>query len=68
MAAKSLLVQGSPHWDNNWCKASPEETQEKANQARQVPIPQHDPIFGLNGHLPKLWNGSLASAEKDGEE
>jgi uncharacterized protein YjlB len=55
--------QGSPRWDNNWCKASPEETQQKAERARQVPVPQHDPIVGLNGHLPQLWVAALASAE-----
>jgi uncharacterized protein YjlB len=53
------LHQGSPHWDNNWCKASPEETWEKAEQAKAVPIPEHDPISGFGGHLPKLWTRSM---------
>jgi hypothetical protein len=58
---ESSSDQGSPHWDNNWCKASPEETQEKAEQAKEVPVPEHDPIFGLGGHLPKLWKHSIGT-------
>jgi hypothetical protein len=60
---KGLLQQGSPHWDNNWCKASPEETWEKAVQAKAVPIPEHDPISGIGGHLPKLWTRSIGMGD-----
>ncbi|GAB7353935.1 hypothetical protein MBLNU459_g4541t1 [Dothideomycetes sp. NU459] len=54
--AGDIIVQpGSPHWDNNFCKADEQETVEKASVARKVPIPDSDPIFGFGGPLVQLW-------------
>ncbi|GAB7353934.1 hypothetical protein MBLNU459_g4541t2 [Dothideomycetes sp. NU459] len=50
-----VYPKGSPHWDNNFCKADEQETVEKASVARKVPIPDSDPIFGFGGPLVQLW-------------
>lgn len=49
------VVQGSPHWDNNFCKADEQETKAKAGNAMNVPIPEMDPIFGVGGPLTEIW-------------
>ena len=46
---------GAPHWDNNFCKAGMEETREKAEAARAVPLPDSDPVFGAGGPLVRIW-------------
>ena len=46
-----LYPKGSPHYDNNWCKADSNETAAKAANARAVPLPDFDPIYGRNGPL-----------------
>lgn len=56
-----MITQGSPHWDNNFCKADEEETSEKAQNARAVPIPEYDPIFGAGGPLVNLWKSALVA-------
>jgi len=53
--SRPIPIQGSPHWDNNFCKAEQGETQEKASNARAVPIPPYDPIYGKDGPLCKIW-------------
>ncbi|KAF2093368.1 hypothetical protein NA57DRAFT_61494 [Rhizodiscina lignyota] len=55
-----LYPKGSPKWDNNWCKAGPEETESKAQNARSVPIPQCDPLYGSDGPLVNLWTKAAA--------
>ncbi|KAI9810616.1 MAG: hypothetical protein M1827_006178 [Pycnora praestabilis] len=55
-----LYPKGSPHWDNNFCKAGGEETQEKASIARSVPIPEEDPVFGAGGPLVDIWRRAIA--------
>ncbi|KAH7357216.1 hypothetical protein BKA65DRAFT_222908 [Rhexocercosporidium sp. MPI-PUGE-AT-0058] len=50
-----LYPEGSPHWDNNFCKADEKETQQKASNARAVPLPESDPIFGIGGPLVDIW-------------
>lgn len=55
-----LYPKGSPHYDNNFCKAGPEETEEKAKNAKAVPIPECDPIYGVNGPLVDLWTKASA--------
>jgi len=60
-----LCRQGSPHWDNNFCKAGPEETEEKAQTAKKVPIPEWDPVYGRDGPLVRIWR---EAAGTDGEE
>lgn len=50
----TVYKKGSPHWDNNFCHASASETQEKAANARAVPIPECDPIYGKDGHLVRI--------------
>ncbi len=52
--------KGLPKWDMNMCKASPQETAEKAANCEQVPIPDYDPIYGFNGHLPKAWRAAAS--------
>lgn len=54
-----MTMQGSPHWDNNFCKGNAEQTREKAVNARAVPIPEMDPVFGLNGPLIGIWKRAL---------
>jgi len=54
-----LYPKGSPHWDNNMCKADPEETAEKATNARYVPIPDFDPVFGAEGPLVRIWENAI---------
>ncbi|KAF2813066.1 uncharacterized protein BDZ99DRAFT_381699 [Mytilinidion resinicola] len=56
-----LYPQGSPHWDNNFCK-KPEETAQKAENARAVPVPEYDPIHGKDGPLVYLWQNAAAVA------
>ncbi|KAH6682851.1 hypothetical protein B0J14DRAFT_133085 [Halenospora varia] len=53
-----LYPKGSPHWDNNFCKSNKEETQEKEANARAVPIPDSDPIFGIGGPLVGIWKAA----------
>jgi len=50
-----LYPEGSPHWDNNFCKADEQETKLKASNARAVPLPESDPIFGIGGPLVDIW-------------
>jgi uncharacterized protein YjlB len=57
------MDQGSPHWDNNFCKANEEETREKAANARAVPVPDSDPIFGVGGPLVGIWNKAAGATE-----
>lgn len=56
--------QGSPHWDNNFCEADEQETKNKAEIAKAVPIPEYDPLFGYHGPLVGLWK---AATVKRGE-
>ncbi|KAF2476089.1 uncharacterized protein BDR25DRAFT_300886 [Lindgomyces ingoldianus] len=55
-----LYPEGSPHWDNNFCKASAEETSEKARVAESVPIPEYDPVYGKGGPLVDIWRKAAA--------
>jgi len=57
-----LYPKGSPHWDNNFCKAGEDETAQKAANARAVPIPDSDPVFGVGGPLVAIWSQAMASA------
>jgi uncharacterized protein YjlB len=50
------MFQGSPKYDNNFCKAGAEETRKKAETARNVPIPEWDPICGHKGPLYDIWS------------
>ncbi|KAF2870025.1 hypothetical protein BDV95DRAFT_595597 [Massariosphaeria phaeospora] len=45
----------APMWDMNYCKDDAEMTATKAERCAQVPIPQADPVFGVDGPLPKIW-------------
>jgi len=55
-----LYPKGSPHWDNNFCKAGADETNEKAANARAVLLPESDPIFGAGGPLVEIWRKASA--------
>ena len=57
-----LVLQGSPRWDNNFCKADATETAEKARSARNVPIPEYDPIHGKDGPLVEIWKNAATAA------
>ena len=48
-------VQGSPKYDNNFCKAGVEETRVKAEVARGVPVPGWDVVNGVDGPLCGIW-------------
>jgi hypothetical protein len=37
-----------------------EETQHKAANARAVPVPERDPVFGEGGPLVEIWNDAAA--------
>ncbi|TVY36647.1 Uncharacterized protein LSUB1_G005719, partial [Lachnellula subtilissima] len=54
-----LYPEGSPHWDNNFCRAGEEETMQKARNARAVPVPDSDPVFGVGGPLVGIWKEAL---------
>ncbi|KAG9234895.1 hypothetical protein BJ875DRAFT_289642 [Amylocarpus encephaloides] len=54
-----LYPKGSPRWDNNFCKAGEEETRTKEANARAVPIPDSDPIFGIGGPLVEIWTKAI---------
>ncbi|CZT04318.1 uncharacterized protein RAG0_10818 [Rhynchosporium agropyri] len=54
-----LYPEGSPRWDNNFCKADEDETSQKVANARAVPIPDSDPIFGIGGPLIDIWRKAL---------
>ncbi|CAG8959724.1 hypothetical protein HYFRA_00001630 [Hymenoscyphus fraxineus] len=56
-----LYPKGSPHYDNNFCKADTDETLEKTKNARAVPIPNSDPIYGLGGILVDIWKEAGSS-------
>ncbi|KAF4548066.1 Hypothetical protein D9617_32g091860 [Elsinoe fawcettii] len=57
-----VYPKGSPHWDNNWCKADVQETQQKASVASTFPIPPSDPVHGINGPLVKIWTRATGEA------
>jgi uncharacterized protein YjlB len=61
-----LYPKGSPHWDNNFCRANEEETREKAASARAVPVPEYDPITGKDGDLVRIWRSAL-EARRSGD-
>ncbi|KAL9086625.1 MAG: hypothetical protein Q9165_007068 [Trypethelium subeluteriae] len=47
---------GEYRYDMNWGKESPEETTKLAQQAATTPVPELDPLYGLGGPLPEIWN------------
>ncbi|KAJ9643128.1 hypothetical protein H2201_009002 [Coniosporium apollinis] len=47
--------EGSPKWDMNYCKETPEQTRRKAVDCYNVPIPDTDPVYGASGPLPIIW-------------
>ncbi|KAF2193524.1 hypothetical protein K469DRAFT_691090 [Zopfia rhizophila CBS 207.26] len=53
-----LYPKGSPAWDMNYCKETPEETKVKAVDCSKVPVPDLDPVFGKSGPLPRLWQNA----------
>lgn len=55
------MLQGSPRWDNNFCKADTRETAAKSFVAHRVPIPVSDPVYGLDGPLVDIWNKAATS-------
>ncbi len=59
-----LYPKGSPHWDNNFCRADVEETREKAANARAVPLPDCDPIDGKDGYLLRIWKEALSAGTR----
>lgn len=45
-------------FDMNFCKDSPQRTRELALQAEAVPIPPLDPLYGVDGPLPRLYKSA----------
>ena len=54
-------IQGSPHWDNNFYRATMGETAQKAANARAVPLPDSDPMSGIGGPLVSIWEQAASS-------
>lgn len=48
------VVQEAPKWRNNWCKGT-EDMSQLIEEIKQVKVPDHDPVYGLNGPLVRLW-------------
>ena len=44
----ALYPRDAPHWNNNYCQADVEETRAKAEEAKEVPVPSHDPIVSFS--------------------
>ncbi|KAF2138420.1 uncharacterized protein K452DRAFT_234076 [Aplosporella prunicola CBS 121167] len=42
-------------FDMNWGDKGPEETQRLAKLCTEVPVPEADPLYGVDGPLPKIW-------------
>ena len=53
-----LYPRGSPKYDNNFGKVGPEETEKKGRVARNVPIPESDPVNGEGGPLTRIWKAT----------
>lgn len=45
-----LYPKGSPKWDNNFCKADADETEERKRAAEGVEVPEWDPVVGVIIH------------------
>ncbi|KAH8779008.1 hypothetical protein BGZ57DRAFT_761020 [Hyaloscypha finlandica] len=54
-----LYPKGSPHWDNNFCTADEQDTKQKTENTRAVPVPDYDPIFGVGGPLVEAWKAAV---------
>ena len=46
---------GSPKYDNNFCKDSFDETEQKKDVARSLPVPSSDLVHGEHGPLVEIW-------------
>lgn len=51
-----LYPNGSPHWNNNYCKDDPETTKLKAASAAEVAIPDYDPIVCVSPSGELRWS------------
>jgi hypothetical protein len=46
----------------NYAMKSPEETAELAEKCDSVSIPPLDPLYGLDGPLPRVWKEAVKNA------
>lgn len=46
---------GEEAFDMHLCDASPEETARLKVVAAKTPIPEMDPLYGVEGPLPRIW-------------
>lgn len=49
--------QEAPKWRNNWCEGN-EDMNKLIEEIKQVKIPTHDPVYGKDGPLVRLWTQS----------
>lgn len=48
------MVQKAPRWRNDWCKGK-ENMDQLTAEIEMVETPDHDPVYGLDGPLVRLW-------------
>ena len=58
MASQDLLVVGAYPREGRCdeCRGAPDEHARALKSIPNVPVPRADPLFGVDGPLPKLWN------------
>jgi uncharacterized protein YjlB len=57
MESEDFLVVGAypPAGTYDVCRGSPEEHAQALKTIPKVPLPERDPVYGMNGPLTKLW-------------
>ncbi|KAH8691755.1 hypothetical protein GQ44DRAFT_636133 [Phaeosphaeriaceae sp. PMI808] len=53
-----VYPKDAPRWRNNHCKGE-ESMKALAEEIKNVPVPNFDPVFGANGPLSKIWKSKL---------
>ncbi|KAJ5211917.1 uncharacterized protein N7498_003563 [Penicillium cinerascens] len=50
-----VYPEAAPKWRNNYCRGN-EDMETLREEIAGVDIPQHDPVYGLDGPLVDIWN------------